>query len=174
MIFDRAGEVTPTLTECSSNPFFPSSDQLSLIQRFTGYIFKDIAKPGNFAAKTFPKFDPTISTCGYYIVILRNSQDGSSSPVDGLHHKEIALDFMESVENALGSFDNPTDPPPVGIQDMKVFTDAVVTGVYNEKRLRYYVADICYDRSPADPFPHSEMAATFAEYYRIRYGAEVV
>ena len=92
----------------------------------------------------------------------------------GPDHKEIAFEFMESVENALGSFDDPTDPPPVGIEDMEVFTDAVVTGLYNKKRLRYYVADICYDRSPADPFPESETAATFAEYYRKRYGFEVV
>lgn len=173
LVFDRAGEVTVTVAECSSSPVFPSSEQLSLIQRFTEYIFRDIAKPGNASEKPFPKFDPTIASSGYYIVLLKDVNDDSSAVPNEVKHKEIACDFMQSIENALGSFDNPTDPPPAGIQNMEIFIDAVVTAVYNDKRPRYYVADICYDRSPADPFPNSEAAATFAEYYQIRYGSEV-
>ncbi|XP_068730649.1 endoribonuclease Dicer-like isoform X2 [Montipora capricornis] len=173
VIFDRAGEVTATIAECRRNPFVPSLDQLALIQRFTGFIFKEIAKPGNTSTKTFPKFDPSVATSGYYVVLLKNSEDGRSSRADGLDAKEIAFDFMQSIEKALGSFDSPADPAPAGIQDMEKFADAVVTAVYNDKRLRYYVADICYDRSPVDPFPNQDAAATFAEYYQKRYGIQV-
>lgn len=171
LIFDRAGEVTVTVAECTSHPVVLNSDQLSLIQRFTGYIFKDIAKPKNASGKTF--FDPTTASSGYYVVLLKDAQVQSLPSVNGLDREEIAFDFMQSIEDALGNFDNPTDPPPPGIQDMELFKDAVVTAIYNENCPRYYVADICYDRSPADPFPNSETAATFAEYFKIRYGAEV-
>lgn len=173
LIFDRAGEVTATVTECASNPVFLNSDQLSLIQRFTEYVFKDIAKVENSFKKVSPKFDPTVATAGYYVVVVKRLQDRSSSLLNAPDCKEIAFDFMHSIESAVGSFDNPTDPPPPGIQDMEAFTDAVVTAIYNDKCLRYYVADICYDRSPADPFPNSEAAATFAEYYEKRYEIKV-
>ena len=174
VVFDRAGEVTATIKECKVNQFFPNCYQLALIQRFTGFIFKDIAKPGNASKKAFPKFDPSAATSGYFIVILKNSEIKMPSRANEPDQKEIAFDFMQSVERALGSFENPTDPPPVGVEDMAKFTDAVVTGIHNDKRLRFYVVSICYDRSPVDPFPNPGAAATFAEYYHKKYGFEVI
>lgn len=174
VVFDRAGEVTATIRECKMNPFVPNCYQLALIQRFTGFIFKDIAKPGNAPKQPFPKFDPNSAASGYLIVLLKNSETKIRSRANEPDQREIAFDFMQSVERDLGSFDNPTDPPPVGVEDMTKFTDAVVTGIHNDKRLRYYVAGICYDRSPLDPFPNPSAAATFAEYYHKKYGFQVI
>ncbi|KAL9952676.1 hypothetical protein ACROYT_G039967 [Oculina patagonica] len=174
LIFDRAGEVTATVTECSADPVVLTSDQLSLLQRFTGYVFREIAKPKKHDSATFPTFDPSIATSGYYISLLSDAPGSCSSQLNAtLQRKEIAFDFMHSIEDALGSFDNPTDPPPPGVKDPEIFRDAVVTAIYQDKNTHYYVADICYDRSPADPFPNSDLASTFAEYYQKRYEVEV-
>ena len=174
LIFDRAGEVTATVTECSAHPVVLTSDQVTLLQRFTGYVFREIAKPKQHSSTTFPIFDPSVASSGYYIVLLKNAPNSCASRFNAaLQRKEIAFDFMHSMEDALSSFDNPTDPPPSGFKDPEIFRDAVVTAIYNEKRSHYYVANICYDRSPADPFPNSELASTFADYYQKRYAVEV-
>lgn len=174
MIFDRAGEVTATVTECSAHSVVLTPDQESLLQRFTGYVFREIAKPKKHSSSTFPTFDPFIASSGYYILLLKDAPDSCCSQSNATpQRKEIAFDFMNFIEDALGSFDNPTDPPPPGIKDPEIFRDAVVTANYQEKRTHYYVADICYDRSPTDPFPNSELASTFAEYYQKRYAVEV-
>lgn len=173
LIFDRAGEVTVTVTECNSQPFVPTSEDISLFRRFTGYIFKETSKQTSSSVKDVVDFDPSSANSGYYIALLKNASGNSQSPSTGLDRKEIALNFLQTLEKDLGSFDNPTDPPPAGIQDMEIFKDAVVTSVYSDKCNRFYVADICYDRSPADPFPKLETAATFAGYYQLRYGVEV-
>ena len=173
LIFDRAGEVTATVAKCSPHPVVLTSDQISLLERFTGFAFREIAKPKKQSLE-FPTFDPSIASSGYYILLLKDASDSRSSSVNGsLHRKEIAFDFLHSIEHALGSFDNPTDPPPPDPTNPEIFRDAVVTAVYNENRTHYYVADICYDLSPADPFPNSEAAGTFAEYYQIRYDVKV-
>ena len=174
VIFDRAGQVTATVTECSPHPVVLTSTQLLLLQRFTGYIFREIARPKRDSSGTFPSFDPTIASSGYYILLLKDACGSCSRLSNSQHyHKDIAFDFMSSIESELGSFDNPADPPPTDITNPEIFRDAVVTAIYHEKRSQYYVADICYDRSPADPFPNPEVASTFAEYYRIRYAVEV-
>ena len=173
LIFDRAGEVIATVAECSPHPVILTSDQIELLERFTAFAFREIAKPKKLLLQ-FPTFDPSIASSGYYIMLLKDAPDSHTSSLNGIHHhKEIAFDFMHSIEHALGSFVNPTDPPPPDMTNPEIFRDAVVTAVYNENRIHYYVADIRYDLSPADPFPNSEAAGTFAEYYQIRYGVKV-
>lgn len=173
LIFDRAGEVTATVAECSPLPVVLTSDQISLLERFTGFAFREIAKPKKYSVE-FPIFDPSIASSGYYILLVKDAPDSGSSSLNGTHHhKEIAFDFMHSIEHALGSFDDPTDPPPPDLTNPEIFRDTVVTAVYHANRTHYYVADIRYDLSPADPFPNSEAAGTFAEYYQIRYDVKV-
>lgn len=173
LIFDRAGEVTATVAECSSHPVILTSNQISLLERFTGFVFREIAKPKKQSVE-IPTFDPSIASSGYYIMLLKDASDSRCSSINGNHHhKEIAYDFLHSIEQALGSFDNPTDPRPPDMTNPEMFRDAVITAVYNEKRPHYYVADICYDLTPADPFPNSEAAGSFAEYYQIRYDVRV-
>ena len=173
LIFDRAGEVIATVAECSPHPVILTSDQIALLQRFTAFAFREIAKPKKQSLQV-PTFDPSIASSGYYIMLLKDAPDSCTSSLNRIHHhKEIAFDFMHSIEHALGSFDNPTDPPPPDMTNPEIFRNAVVTAVYNENRIHYYVADIRYDLSPADPFPNYEAAGTFAEYYQIRYGVKV-
>ena len=173
LIFDRAGEVSATVAECSPHPVILTSDQIALLERFTAFAFREIAKPKKQLVE-FPTFDPSIASSGYYILLLKNTPDSCTSSLNETHHhKEIAFDFLHSIEHALGSFDDPIDPPPPDITDPEIFRDTVVTAVYNENPIHYYVADIRYDLSPADPFPNSEAAGTFAEYYQIRYDVKV-
>lgn len=173
LIFDRAGEVTATVAECSPHPVILTSDQIALLERFTAFAFREIAKPRKQSLE-FLTFDPSIASSGFYIMLLKDAPDSCTSSSNGTHHhKEIAFDFLHSIEHALGSFDNPIDPPPPDMTNPEIFRDAVVTAVYNEDRIHYYVADIRYDLSPADPFPNSEAAGTFAEYYEIRYDVKV-
>ena len=173
LIFDRAGEVTATVAECSPHPVILTSDQIALLERFTAFAFREIAKPKTQSLE-FLAFDPSIASSGYYILLLKDAPDSCTSSLnETLHHKEIAFDFLHSIEHALGSFDHPTDPPPPDMTNPEVFRDSVVTAVYNESRIHYYVADIRYDLSPADPFPNSEAAGTFAEYYELRYDVKV-
>ena len=174
VIFDRAGEVTASVTECCPYPIVLTADQLSLLQRFTEYIFKEIARPKKESPATFISFDPTIASSGYYIALLKDvSSRRSIAGTSRNNHKEIAFDFIFSLESKLVSFKNPVYPGPPDITNAEIFRDAVVTASYNEKRSHYYVAEICYDLSPADPFPNTDVAGTFAEYFKIRYDVEV-
>ena len=173
LIFDRAGEVTATVAECSPHSVILTSDQIALLERFTAFAFREIAKPKTQSLE-FLAFDPSVASSGYYILLLKDTPDCCTSSLNETHHhKEIAFDFLHSIEHALGSFDHPTDPPPPDMTNPEIFRDTVVTAVYNESRIHYYVADIRYDLSPADPFPNSEAADTFAEYYKIRYNVKV-
>ena len=168
-----------TVTECQSQPITMTTEQILLIRRFHGFVFREIAKPANVSLERSLIFDPVTADYGFYIVLLidtpsENLPGTQSSPSKAKQPARlIAFDFVKSLEHALGSFDSPVDPPPPPIHEVERFRDSVVTTTHSERLRRYYVVDIRYDCSPADPFPNPEVAKTFSEYYQVRYGIEV-
>ena len=168
IIFDRAGEVTVTVDRCPDSLVL-SHEQMSLVTRFHGYVFKHILNLGSLL-----NFDLGSVSNGYLAVLLKNAEQ--ASPARVAYEKPsrmVAFEFIRELEESLGSFQDPKDPPPVGLQDFEVFRHRVIVSTYSEKRLRYCVADICYDRSPMDPFPTPEIAASFKEYYESRYNVRI-
>lgn len=85
----------------------------------------------------------------------------------------VAFDYLRNLEQNLGGLLQPKDPPPQQCNDFESYRGRVVTAVYMNKPTRYIVADIHYDMSPLSPFPDPEVAPTFLDYFKQRYGVEV-
>ncbi|KAK3750725.1 hypothetical protein QZH41_017278, partial [Actinostola sp. cb2023] len=86
----------------------------------------------------------------------------------------VAFDFLKRVDQELGNLSSSVDPSPIKRRnDFESFRGRVVTAIYMAKPTRYIVSDIVYDMNPLSAFPDPEVAATFSDYYKQRYGIDV-
>jgi len=88
-------------------------------------------------------------------------------------NQQVAFDFLSNIEEDLGDLLHPKDPPPQRLTNFEYYRGRVITAVYMNKPTRYTVTDIVYDMSPLSSFPDPEVAATFFDYFKQRYGLEV-
>lgn len=85
----------------------------------------------------------------------------------------VAFDFITKIEHDLGDLLHPKDPTTQRLAEFECYRGRVVTAVYMNKPTRYIVTDIAYDMTPLSPFPDPEVAPTFFDYFKQRYGLEV-
>lgn len=87
--------------------------------------------------------------------------------------RTVAFEFLWNIEHELGDLSNPKDPPPQLNTDYESYRGRIVTAVYMNKPTKYLVIDILYDLNPLSPFPDLEVASTFSDYFKKRYGLDV-